>query len=246
MIEDLPYRQDEFDLYDSSSFGGSFDLTLFPGNWEIRIAFVNYWTGVMASGMVDGADFPAVRGSLQLKLANETEWGEREWFAPCPNAEECSTSWVKGLPFRDCKVQSGCYDMWDVSIGVPGYCAGFVANTVNDGYTAEELCNEPWIQGLCDATCGFCVPSLSVEADTDWQKDQYFTCQTLTDPVTRQWQESVLGPDETSHPVKALFNVGELNISSRTFRETAEGAAELEEHSLTFLPPRCERRRSPF
>ena len=66
MIEDLPYRQDEFDLYDSSSFGGSFDLTLFPGNWEIRIAFVNYWTGVMASGMVDGADFPAVRGSLQL------------------------------------------------------------------------------------------------------------------------------------------------------------------------------------
>ena len=159
MIEDLPYRQDEFDMYDSSSFGGSFDLTLFPGNWEIRVAFVNYWTGAMASGMVDAADFPAVRGLLQLKLSNETEWGEREWFAPCPNAEQCSTSWVKGLPFTNCEARSNCFDLWDSMIGVTGYCADFVAATTNDGYTIEVMCNEEWMDGLCDATCGCCSPS---------------------------------------------------------------------------------------
>ena len=57
----------------------------------------------------------------------------------------------------------------------------------------------------------------------------------------------MLSPDEMSRPVKALFNARELNISSGTFRDTAEGVAKLEEHGLTFLPPKCELKEiSPF
>ena len=231
VIEGLPYRQDELDVNDAS-FGGSFDLELFEGNWELRIAYVDWLSN---AAPFDTTAFPAVRGSLQTKNANDTEWSEREWFAPCPNADQCNDFWQKGLQLRDCTPGDKCYNKGE------SYGSGFNCTAYLDSYpdvAPEVMCAYLLDSdgGWCDKTCGYCEPS-----DPDdvlvWYDEQPLMCEMLSDPINLEWVDSLI-EESHSDAVKAMFKVEDLDFSV-PYRNTAEGAANMDQRGVEFWPPKC-------
>ena len=112
-IEDLPYRTAELDPT-NDLYRQSFDLDLFPGNWELRIAF-DQWDLFHYTDQSRGIDqtiqfaYPAVRGSLQFALEGSVqdgtaaEWTTKEIWAPCPEADQCTSQWLQSMYLQDCQ-----------------------------------------------------------------------------------------------------------------------------------------------
>ena len=142
-IEGLPYRTTELDNTDSH-FGGSVDLELFAGNWELRIAYDGWDLG---AGL--HVAHPAVRGSLQLYVNNT--WTNRQYFAPCPNAAECRSQWVQGRYLSNCEAFVGYEEVDDWRYGY-GYYSEPEPLTSTLGQPIEwwNLEQELWCQGYSD------------------------------------------------------------------------------------------------
>ena len=126
----------------SDAASGAVDLELFVGNWELRIAYDGWDLG---AGLY--VAHPAVRGSLQL-YANDT-WTPRQYFAPCPNAAECRSQWVKGRYLSNCEAFVG-YEPLD-----DDYYYGYgdrepSASTLGQNIEWYNLEQELWCDGYSD------------------------------------------------------------------------------------------------
>jgi len=90
-INGLPYRTAELDP-SSSLFANNKTLNLYPGDWELRIAFDGFvWTDELSGDQVN-VGFPAIRGALCY--SDIDDGNDCEFFGPCPQADDCECEFI--------------------------------------------------------------------------------------------------------------------------------------------------------
>ena len=82
-----PYRTAELDPRDAR-FGGTKNLTLYGGDWELRYAFAGF-----DAGGADATGFPAIRGEVCVADPDDNATTCERWD-PCPAAAECVCEYV--------------------------------------------------------------------------------------------------------------------------------------------------------
>ena len=90
-IDGLAYRTTELQV-DSATFGTPKTVSLYEGQWELRIAFEGFvWSLEDGSASVNVA-FPSIRGSLCWDDENRTEICQ--YWDPCPARTECKCEFI--------------------------------------------------------------------------------------------------------------------------------------------------------
>ena len=87
-IDGRPYRTAELDPRDAR-FGGTKNLTLYGGDWELRYAFAGF-----DAGGADATGFPAIRGEICVADPDDNATMACERWDPCPAAAECVCEYV--------------------------------------------------------------------------------------------------------------------------------------------------------